>query len=63
MSRCYLPTIPRDIRRAKTRTTDGTTAIEALEKGLKDLQDLCDVVTDKFTVAKEEFASRMQTDS
>ncbi|KAL8414752.1 hypothetical protein RB594_005825 [Gaeumannomyces avenae] len=47
----------------RIQTYDGTTAIEALEKGLRDLQDLCDVVTDKFTVAKEEFAGQMQTDS
>ncbi|KAK0645940.1 DNA-directed RNA polymerase [Cercophora newfieldiana] len=33
----------------------GTTAIEALEKGLKDIQDLCDVVTDKFLVARKDF--------
>jgi DNA-directed RNA polymerase I and III subunit RPAC2 len=26
-----------------------------LEKGLKDLEDLCDVVTEKFTEAREQF--------
>lgn len=35
------------------------TALEALEKGLNDLMDLCDVVADKFTNAREEFVNRM----
>lgn len=42
-----------------TNPTEGTTAIEALEKGLRDLQELSDVVTEKFKAAKEEFAERM----
>ena len=36
---------------------DDTTAIEALEKGLNDLMDLCDVVSDKFTVARDAFVA------
>lgn len=36
-----------------TLTPEGTTAIDALKKGLKDLQDLCDVVAEKFWVARE----------
>ncbi|TLS23307.1 uncharacterized protein PpBr36_05890 [Pyricularia pennisetigena] len=47
----------------RIQTYEGTTAIEALEKGLKDLQELCDVVTDKFTVARDDFAGRMEMDS
>ncbi|KAI9741931.1 MAG: RNA polymerase subunit AC19 [Cirrosporium novae-zelandiae] len=36
-------------------------AIDALEKGLDDLSSLCDVVTEKFTVARDEFnALKMQ---
>lgn len=35
-----------------------TTAAEALEKGLSDLMDLCDVVTEKFTAARDEFNAR-----
>jgi len=36
-------------------------AIEALEKGFNDLMDLCDIVADKFTAAREEFtATRME---
>lgn len=34
---------------------DSTTALEALEKGFNDLMDLCDVVTEKFTVARDQF--------
>jgi DNA-directed RNA polymerase I and III subunit RPAC2 len=36
-------------------TIEGTTAYEALEKGFDDLVDLCDVVTDKFLLAREEY--------
>ncbi|ROW17763.1 hypothetical protein VPNG_00725 [Cytospora leucostoma] len=43
--------------RARPRPTpprkQGTTAIDALKKGLKDVQDLCDVVAEKFWVARE----------
>ncbi|EED12461.1 DNA-directed RNA polymerase I and III 14 KDA polypeptide [Talaromyces stipitatus ATCC 10500] len=39
----------------RIQTYENTTAIEALEKGLDDLMDLCDVVTDKFTVARDSF--------
>jgi DNA-directed RNA polymerases I and III subunit RPAC2 len=34
---------------------DATTAIDALEKGLKDMQELCDVVAEKFWAAREDF--------
>lgn len=40
-----------------TLFSEGTTAIEALEKGLRDLQELCDVVTDKFIDAREKFTA------
>ncbi|KAL2828263.1 DNA-directed RNA polymerase [Aspergillus cavernicola] len=39
----------------RIQTYDTTTAIEALEKGLDSLMDLCDVVTDKFTDARDGF--------
>ena len=39
------------------RAIEGTTALEALEKGLDDLMDLCDVVVDRFTAAREEYAN------
>lgn len=39
----------------RIQTTDDTTATDALQKGLDDLIDLCDVVTDKFTTARNAF--------
>ncbi|KAL4801375.1 DNA-directed RNA polymerase [Aspergillus unguis] len=49
----------------RIQTYDSTTAIEALEKGLDTLMELCDVVTDKFTVARDQFnaeqADRMES--
>ncbi|EPE06150.1 dna-directed rna polymerase i and iii 14 kda polypeptide [Ophiostoma piceae UAMH 11346] len=38
----------------RIQTYEGT-AVEALEKGLRDLQDLCDVVGDKFWAARNQF--------
>ncbi|KAJ5376415.1 DNA-directed RNA polymerase I and III subunit [Penicillium cosmopolitanum] len=52
---CSLPRTPRYT----------TTALEALEKGFSDLMDLCDVVTEKFTDARDQFneenSNRMQS--
>ncbi|KAJ5753717.1 uncharacterized protein N7511_007870 [Penicillium nucicola] len=39
----------------RIQTTDATTALEALEKGFNDLMDLCDVVTEKFTTARDQY--------
>ncbi|CAK7232074.1 RNA polymerase subunit AC19 [Sporothrix bragantina] len=39
----------------RIQTYEGT-AIEALEKGLRDLQDLCDVVGEKYWDARNQFA-------
>ncbi|KAK3901311.1 hypothetical protein C8A05DRAFT_16491 [Staphylotrichum tortipilum] len=39
----------------RIQTFEGTTAIQALEKGLRDLQDLCDIVSDKFIDARAKF--------
>ncbi|KAJ5326336.1 hypothetical protein N7541_010825 [Penicillium brevicompactum] len=39
----------------RIQTNDSTTALEALEKGFNDLMDLCDVVTEKFTGARDQF--------
>ncbi|AEO58059.1 hypothetical protein MYCTH_2036258, partial [Thermothelomyces thermophilus ATCC 42464] len=41
----------------RIQTFEGTTAIEALQKGLRDLQELCDIVTDKFIDARDRFAA------
>ncbi|KAJ5719639.1 hypothetical protein N7493_007217 [Penicillium malachiteum] len=49
----------------RIQTTDSTTALDALKKGFQDLMDLCDVVTEKFTVARDQFneenSSKMQS--
>ncbi len=42
-----------------TYLAEGTTAIQALEKGLRDIQELCDVVTDKFVDARKDFKEHM----
>ncbi|EPE34098.1 RBP11-like subunits of RNA polymerase [Glarea lozoyensis ATCC 20868] len=46
----------------RIQTYEGTTASEALEKGFKDLMDLCDVVADKFVEAQIEFAEENPTE-
>lgn len=38
-----------------TMVADDVSVYEVLEKGLNDLMDLCDVVVDKFTIARDEF--------
>jgi hypothetical protein len=43
------------LEEADTHEDPEMTVYEALDKGLKDLMDLCDVVTDKFTIAKMEW--------
>ncbi|KAK3070080.1 RNA polymerase subunit AC19 [Teratosphaeriaceae sp. CCFEE 6253] len=39
----------------RIQTWDDVSAFEVLRKGLSDLADLCDVVEDKFTTARDEF--------
>ena len=39
---------------------EGTTAVEALEKGFSDLMDLCDVVGEKFQAERTRFADEMK---
>jgi hypothetical protein len=39
---------------------DGTTAVEALEKGFNDLMDLCDVVSEKFQEERLSFMNQME---
>jgi len=34
---------------------DEVSVYDVLEKGLSDLMDMCDVVIDKFTIARDEF--------
>jgi hypothetical protein len=40
---------------------EGTTAVEALEKGFTDLMDLCDVVSEKFQEERLNFIDQMKT--
>ena len=42
------------------RRTEGTTVYDALEKGFDDLMDLCDVVTERFIAARDEFSEKTQ---
>jgi len=39
---------------------EGTSAVEALDKGFADLMDLCDVVAHKFMEAREEHSNTME---
>ncbi|KAF2143020.1 uncharacterized protein K452DRAFT_350678 [Aplosporella prunicola CBS 121167] len=39
----------------RIQTYDDVSVYDVLEKGLEDLADLCDVVIDKFTVARDDF--------
>ncbi|KAB8070820.1 DNA-directed RNA polymerase [Aspergillus leporis] len=39
----------------RIQTYDTTTAVEALEKGLDTVMDLCDVVSEKFTTTRDAF--------
>jgi hypothetical protein len=42
-------------RLTNSSTLDTTTATAALEKGLQDLEDLCDVVSEEFWTQRENF--------
>ncbi|EGE08093.1 DNA-directed RNA polymerase I and III polypeptide [Trichophyton equinum CBS 127.97] len=45
----------------RIQTYDSTNVFTVLEKGLSDLMDLCDIVTEKFTLSRDAFeASKMQ---
>ncbi|KAI0128797.1 DNA-directed RNA polymerase [Xylariales sp. AK1849] len=44
----------------RIQTYDTTTAAKALAKGLQDLEDLCDVVADKFWSERNSFVEKMQ---
>lgn len=40
---------------------EGTAVYDVLEKGLDDLMALCDAVVTKFTDARDDFATRLQS--
>ncbi|KAI0802561.1 DNA-directed RNA polymerase [Xylaria sp. FL0064] len=44
----------------RIQTYDTTTATAALEKGLQDLEDLCDVVSEEFWAQRENFMAAKQ---
>ncbi|EMR64667.1 hypothetical protein MGN70_011159 [Eutypa lata] len=50
-----IPHPSEDKMNVRIQTYEGTTATAALEKGLQDLEDLCDVVSEKFWTARNEF--------
>lgn len=39
---------------------DNVSVYQVLDKGLEDLMNMCDVVTEKFTVSREEFNNQME---
>ncbi|TKA81144.1 DNA-directed RNA polymerases I and III subunit RPAC2 [Friedmanniomyces simplex] len=43
------------IMNLRIQTWDDVSVFEVLRKGLSDLSDLCDVVEDKFTTARDDF--------
>ncbi|KAJ4405500.1 RNA polymerase subunit AC19 [Didymella pomorum] len=44
----------------RIQTYDNVSVYQVLEKGLEDLMNMCDVVTDKFTISREEFINQME---
>jgi len=50
-----IPHPSEELMNIRIQTYEGTTAMEALEKGFDDLMDLCDVVAEKFVEARQEF--------
>lgn len=44
----------------RIQTYDGVSVYTVLEKGLDDLMNLCDVVEEKFTIARDEFKTKME---
>ncbi|RDL35054.1 RBP11-like subunits of RNA polymerase [Venustampulla echinocandica] len=56
-----IPHPSEEVMNIRIQTYEGTTAVEALEKGFNDLMDLCDVVAEKFVAAREENVSRMES--
>ncbi|CAF9911664.1 MAG: RNA polymerase subunit AC19 [Heterodermia speciosa] len=53
-----IPHPAEDKMNLRIQTYEGTTVYEALEKGLDDLKDLCDVVLEKFEAARDDYNER-----
>ena len=56
----WLPTDARALWNAANMSIEGTTVYDVLEKGFDDLMGLCDVVTEKFTEARDDFNARQK---
>ncbi|KAI3337175.1 DNA-directed RNA polymerase [Xylariaceae sp. AK1471] len=52
-----IPHPSEDKMNVRIQTYDTTTATAALEKGLQDLEDLCDVVSEEFWTQREKFTA------
>jgi len=50
-----IPHPSESVMNLRIQTWDNVSVYDVLRKGLSDLTDLCDVVEDKFTVARNEF--------
>ncbi|CAG5175573.1 uncharacterized protein ALTATR162_LOCUS10603 [Alternaria atra] len=44
----------------RIQTYDGVSVYTVLEKGLEDLMNMCDVVEQKFTIARDDFVNKME---
>jgi DNA-directed RNA polymerase I and III subunit RPAC2 len=44
----------------RIQTYDNVSVYQVLEKGLEDLMNMCDVVTEKFTISRDEFINQME---
>lgn len=56
------PPMPHHAPRATNPRSPGGPAVAALSKGLQDIQDMCDVVSEEFTRSLSEFkVDRMET--
>ena len=45
---------------ATNEHSDGVSVYTVLEKGLEDLMAMCDVVEQKFTIARDDFVNKME---
>jgi DNA-directed RNA polymerase I and III subunit RPAC2 len=46
--------------RSANNQVDGVSVYTVLEKGLEDLMNMCDVVEQKFTIARDDFVNKME---
>ena len=46
--------------RSANNQVDGDSVYTVLEKGLEDLMNMCDVVEQKFTIARDDFVNKME---